>query len=76
MSSLDIDKLYKKWVELDKELKELKKEVSEIKWKQQYGHSGAVAYSATSFEAKPNYNWQLGTLMSTSETEQWDDTFK
>lgn len=84
MSSLDIDKLYQKFVELDKELKELKKEVSEIKWKQQYGHSGDVAYSATSLVPIENYQtyplsarpfiiWQQAAL---SNTEQWDENFK
>lgn len=46
MSDRDIDELFRKFKELDVELKELRREVSEIKWYTQHGTSGAVAYSA------------------------------
>lgn len=46
MSDYDFIQLYKKLEVLDRELKELRREVGEMKWYQQHGTTGAVAYSA------------------------------
>ena len=44
MSERDIDELFRKFSILDAELKQLRVEVGEIKWYQQHGTKGAVAY--------------------------------
>jgi len=49
-TDFDITNLYQKWIELDRELKELRTEVNQLKWyaasqTQQHGTNGAVAYS-------------------------------
>ncbi len=53
MTDLDIMNLYQKWIELDRELKELRNEVNQMKWYAQHGTNGAVAYSAT----EPKKSW-------------------
>lgn len=47
MSDRDIDELFRRFYDLDRELKELRTEVNQLKWYQQHGTNGAVAYSAT-----------------------------
>lgn len=47
MSDRDIDELFRRFADLDRELKELRTEVNQLKWYQQHGTNGAVAYSAT-----------------------------
>lgn len=47
MSDRDIDELFRRFYDLDRELKELRTEVSQLKWYQQHGTNGAVAYSTT-----------------------------
>lgn len=44
MSEYDLKRLFEKWIELDHELKELKAEVSQIKWYQQNGTNGPVQF--------------------------------
>lgn len=46
MSDFAIQDLFRKFIELDRELKELRQEVGEIKWSINHGTTGAVAYSA------------------------------
>jgi len=58
-SDRDIDELFRKFTELDAELKELKKEVSEIKWYQQHGTKGTVAYSAAYLQPSTKPSWPI-----------------
>lgn len=44
MSDCAIQELYQKWIELDREIKQLKAEVSQIKWYQQNGTNGPVQF--------------------------------
>lgn len=64
-SDIDIDNLFKKFAILDAELKELKKEIGEIKWFVKHGTTGAVAYCATTSVAQ-RYPGE----------EEWRENFK
>jgi len=57
MSDYDFIQLYKKLEVLDRELKELRAEVNQIKWYQQHGTNGAVAYSATTPKLMTEEEW-------------------
>lgn len=72
MSQLDIDELFRKFGILDEELKQLRKEVGEIKWYAQHGTTGAVAYSVTTAK-KP---WVPQWEEHLSDNEQFDEEFK
>ncbi len=54
MSERDIDELFRRFAILDAELKEIRKELAEVKqqspstaWYQKYGTNGSVAYNVT-----------------------------
>lgn len=78
MTQIDIDALFRKFAELDVELKQLRKEVGEMKWyaasqTQHHGTTGAVAYSATASNSK---SWLPQWEENLSDNEKFDGEFK
>lgn len=59
MTDRDIDELFRRFADLDRELKELRTEVNQLKWYQQHGTNGAVAYSANSAKWVPQWEENL-----------------
>ena len=77
MSQIDIDELFRKFTILDAELKELRKEVGEMKWYAQHGTTGAVAYSAGQVytESSEHQPGKARPFISLTE-EDWRESFK
>lgn len=72
MTDTDLLLIYKRFEEIDRELKELRKEVGEVKWYQQHGTTGPVAYSAP----QPKKQWVPQWEENLSDNEKFDGEFK
>lgn len=73
MTETDLILIYKRFEEIDRELKDLRKEVGEIKWYQQHGTTGAVAFSS----ARPGHGAAyVGVFDYLSDNDKFEEDFK
>lgn len=76
MSDRDIDELFRRFADLDRELKDLRTEVNQLKWYQQHGTNGAVAYSASTppvfnSDGTQDYNFYKRHFVNNDKPAQW-----
>lgn len=69
----DFVQLYVRLEKLDKELKDLRKELGEIKWYQQHGTTGPVALSSAQPGDGAAY---LGVFDYLSDNDKFEEDFK
>lgn len=73
MTDTDLVLIYKRFKEIDAELKELRKEVGEIKWYQQHVTTSPVAFSS----AQPGHGAAyVGVFDYLSDNDKFEEDFK